>query len=497
MATEAVAEPVTNKRGQKLYYYLSRLTAEDLDNFFHYLQSPLLGNSPQMARMLRTIQEHVLGTERVTIDADLFAEEFSPGHPLDTNKVKYIRIRLVQLQDKLMDFLSFSDYRQDRNARDIHLLKSLYKRGMEKHFEKVHAEIEAQPPVKADGEYLMYRLWRMVVLNDFLNDRASGVSDTHIPEVHNRIDLYFAHLKYKYGAGAISKELAGGKQIEIRNMDIALEFQLDIDSVHHQETCAYEKVYHLFYELKHSPSPREDFLDELEQFLEPERGGDSSELRDFFTYALAFCLNRFHNGFTEFRNRSIYLYDKLFGSTTVFENGYIPRFYVKNAIINACRVGNVEWAENFLEKNKFRIAGDGEFLAYYHNKAYLAFAKREYQTTIDLIYNRMNQYDESEFSIQNRVLIIRSLWEMKEYEWLLPNIEAFRQVLRRESRAEDNSQKNLMLFTRFMRKLCQAKLGNPDKIKHRAAKVRKEILQSGRSGVLLWLMQQVQTLLDE
>ncbi|MFN8396605.1 MAG: hypothetical protein U0176_18415 [Bacteroidia bacterium] len=491
MGLETVVEVPQNKRGQKLYYYLSRLSSEDLDNFCHYLQSPLLGNSPQMSRMVRTIQSRILGTERVTIDADIFEEEFSPDQPLDEKKTKYIRIRLIQLQDKLMEFLSFMDYRQDQNARDIHLLKSLYKRGMEKHFEKIHADIEAQPPVKADGEYLMYRLWRIVVLNDFLTERHAGEQNTNLEEVHARMDLYDAHLRYKYGAGVLSKELVGVPGLSQIRLRAESEIGLVEMEPHHHETLGYQIVFNLFQKLKNGKVSDPAEMKKLEKFLSGELCDDASESRDLFSYAQSYCLLNLKLGRGEFRPMITWLYEKFFNSRVLFGSGMIPWQYYHNAISNTIRVGNIEWSEWFLEAFKGRVAGDPNGLVYAYNRSFIEYHRNNFRTAYEILYRNLGLLDESEIWLISRVLILRAMWEMGEFQWLLPSIEALRQSIRRSQSIGKIQRENHLYFTRFFRRMCLAMLDAPDKVLGKFLKIENEIKELRKENVLVWLMQQV------
>lgn len=493
MGIEIATEVPQNKRGQKLYYYLSRLSAEDLDNFCHYLQSPLLGNSPQMSRMVRTIQGRVLGTDRVTIDADIFEEEFFPDQPLDEKKTKYIRIRLIQLQDKLMDFLSFMDYRQDRNARDIHLLKSLYKRGMEKHFEKIHADIEAQPPVKADGEYLMYRLWRIIVLNDFLTERTNGVQAENITEVHRRIELLYIHLRLKYGAAVILRRHDGDDDWAMIDVDFEIKIPLDVTDVLHQETVGYEIAYRIFKELSVDVEPETRDLESLEDFLSGKLCHDDSEARDLFTYAQTYCLLNIKMGRGKFRPWVSRVYERFFSSRVLHGSAMIPWKYYNNAIVNTIRVGNIDWADWFLEAYKNRIAGDSNGLIYTYNRSFIEYQKKNYKTAFELLYRLIGQFEEGEMSVMSKVLLIRILWDIGEFQWLLPVIDAFRQSLRRSNFLSRIQLENHQLFAKLMRRICSAKLGAPDKVQGAFAKVEAEILRLGKETVMVWLLQQVRS----
>jgi hypothetical protein len=468
-------ETQENKRGQKLYYYLSRLKEKEIRDLHDYLQSPLLGNSPQFARMLLTIQEKVLATERTTIDADLFQEEFSPGQPLDAKTTKYIRIRLVQFLDKVLDFASFMDYRSDRNARDIHLLKAMRTRGWEKYFTKVHAEVTAVPPIKADGEFLIYRLWQMVILEEFLTERTFIGNEMGIENIQRAIDELFIHIKLKYACSAINEKINANKIYSFWFSEEFLKIASEYSWKHSPETNAY---YHTFLMLKSFEDDSIDgdvHFDLILQFLNSSDGIDPSEYLDCFIHANNYAQKKIRNGHSAFKKKKTLLYDCVLQSEALLETGMITSGFYKNTILSACGIGEIQWAENFLEEWKDRIAGDRDYLAYYHNKATIHFHRKEYDQTLDLLYNRVHCYEDAPYGLAVRVNICRALWEKGEDQWMISNLEAMRQFVNRLDNLGKSEKQGNMKFVNYLSRMGQARLGNPDKVFKRLLKIWKEM----------------------
>lgn len=485
-------EPRKSKRGRKLYYYLSRLKEKEIRDFHDYLLSPLLGNSPQFARMLLIMRDKVLLSGRTTIDADLFQEEFFPGQDLDAKKAQYIRIRLVQFQDKLLEFAAFMDYRSDRNAQDIHLLKALYKRGWEKHFEKIYREVEAKPPLKQHGEYLMYKFWRAVVWNDFLAERIAMGDNKELNLILDRIDQLFLHIKVKYFTAVHNDVISGASPVPLTMQNEVLEWSKKMQWDDSPESVAYCYAFQMFSALMDKTEEGDELFPLLQQYLDSTQEKDVSELRDLFYFANNYCLLKIRHGVLAFRKELIELYSVTLRRGDLLEAGMISKEFYKGMINNVCRIGEIEWAESILEEWKEQIAGDVDYLAYYHNKAQIHFNKGEYDETIEVLYNRLHLYQDAIFGLSARINICRALWEKGEHQWLVANLEAFRQLVRRLKKIERSERIDYELFIGYLSRMCHAKMGSPDKTLNKLVNVRDELIEKGLEYRFLWLYKSIE-----
>jgi hypothetical protein len=445
-------EILENKRGQKLYYYLSRLNEKELRDFHAYLSSPLLGNSPQFARMLLTIQERVLATNRSSIDADLFQEEFSPGGPLDEKVTKYIRIRLVQMLDKFMDFTAFMDYRADRNAQDIHLLKALHTRGWEKYFLKVHEEVEARPPIKKDGEYHLYRLWRAVVKGDFLAERRPIGEEKEAKSIVERLEIFLTHLTLKYASAEKNESMGGTASVVFHFIPATLEYFQQNKHKMHRETTGYYHAYRMFTPAPKGTNSTNEPFEHAKAVLVDDLTTDKSEKKDLFAFLINHCLREIRMGDSSFRMQRLQLYEFALKTGIISDGGRISKAIYKNIIVNMCQLGEIEWAEKFLEEWKDRIAGDRDHLGYYNNLAHILFHKKEYEKAIEVLYNRVTLYEDAPYGLSARTNICRALWHIKDYEWLLSNLEAMRQFI---GRVEDLAGPEKIGYDNFIRYLSR------------------------------------------
>ena len=91
-----------SRRGQKIIFFLQKFTLRERQEFREYLESPLLGNSPQSVRMLDILLQEVVEPGHDTLSIQQFQAEFFPDGELNSKTEDYIWIRLSNLQEKLL-----------------------------------------------------------------------------------------------------------------------------------------------------------------------------------------------------------------------------------------------------------------------------------------------------------------------------------------------------------------------------------------------------------
>lgn len=474
-------------RGKKLTYYFNGLSHAEKGKFNAYLESSILGNSRQGVEILAVLEQKLSEGELASLQPEWFASIMIPEEPMNEKKIHYIWVRLSVFQEKLLEFLSFLEYQQDRTAQNRYVLQACKNRGQEKYIPSLYAKsLRALP--KAEGAHqFLAQLELELLLNEYLSDHATQSTDTHLAQVSEKLDAYFIVQKLKYACAAENEQLMWGK---------TSVQQLLAPVIQHLETThtksipaiqAYLHAYQMLHLQRTDPTASTEHYRQLFELLKHQEAFAKDEAKDLFTYAQNFCILQVQGKQLAFLSDLKTLMDRLLSGDLLLDNGLLAAPFYKNTVTLMCRFGEFDWAESFIETYKRKLSQDPEQLAYLYNRAVLHFHKKEYAQVVKELYHRIHLFEHLSYGIGARIYLCKALWEQMEFEWLLNMLNAFKQYLYRNKAllARDKSRHNK--FVRLFSKIVKAKAGNPGKRELVLRKIQDRMEVDGDLGVYPWL----------
>lgn len=480
----------TRVRGAKLLYFLRNLDPDERIGLSAYLSSPLLANRPQLADLLDECWKQI---SEKALDLQGIHSMLFPDKTWSEKRARYLHLRLAQLLDHTLDFVALLGYLRDDRARYRYRLVEVARRGWEPYVSSTLGQAIKQLPDLPGSTDILGRLQLEITFNSFQSERTSDGTDTHLAEVLDHLDLYYYLQKLNYGCAALNGKLVLGVDTPLRGMETVLSGVENWEGGLPGVVKAYAACFSMLKDI--GPKGDMGFL-HLKEQLETGRDLPETEAKDLFTYALNYCTLRWYAGTPGFIEHYVALYEALLAQELLTIDGKLSKVYYKNIVALMCRLGKqdpmaLQWAEQFVEDYKDRIAGDEENLTWLYNRAVLKFQREDYSGTISLLYNEINRFEDVLFGISARVYLCRALWMQEEWEGLGANLEAFRVFLGRNREITDRDKKLYGAFVKRFRRVLRIITGNPDRKQEQLLKVRKSLEAGEETGVFLWLREVV------
>lgn len=477
-------------RGKKLAYFLDRLDEEALDALGEYLRSPYGANSPQMVRLLSAGMEFRDGKG---IDLERLHAHLFPDRAWDAKRAKYLQLRLGQLLDHLLDHQAFQAFRQDEQARYRYRLDAAIAQGWDSYIPMIFTQALRKLPGLPGANRLHQELQLETRYNSYLSDIAASGTDTHLDQLHGALDDFFLLQKVKYGAAAANMALRTGPAKPDPLLDLVLAY-LDQSPEAHKLPMAYA---HALRMIRGVVPDVEDkglrHFQGLKKFFTSGPPCDKAELLDLYTYALNFCTVRIHQGQGRFISETKWLYEQVLAESILLESGRLSAIYYKNIVTIMVRFGEFDWAEDFVETYRERIASDPAGLTYLYNKAILAFHRGDYAGTIRMLYHRINEFVNLLIGLGARIYLCRALWKQGEIDWLRSNLASFRIYLKRQKEISDMDRRIYLLYVKYFEQILKAQTARPDRSRQKLERIRTRLGSSGEGKVF----KSLQVILDE
>lgn len=189
---------------------------------------------------------------------------------------------------------------------------------------------------------------------------------------------------------------------------------------------------------------------------------------DIFSYALNFCIRKINQGEEAYLHHAFELYRLLIQSGDLLIEGKISPQQYKNLVSLACRVGKLEWAQEFMGEYAPLLSDGHDGLAWTYNTAILTFYQSDYGKAIGEFQKVIqNSSHDVFYGLDARFYLWKSYFEHRkalraeEVDDMFRLYDSLRLYVDRSTRISKRHQEQYRNLLRLLKGLMQA-LDHPD-----------------------------------
>lgn len=255
------------------------------------------------------------------------------------------------------------------------------------------------------------------------------------------------------------------------------------------------QVYYQLYQMMDQPS-LSAYQAALMIFQQNESRFQTHELTAIYNYLQNFCIARINRNELPFLRELFGLYNAQLARELLHEGGYLIEWHYKNIVTAALRLGELEWVDHFIETQKEALAPASAENAYRFNKAAYCHAVGEFGKVLELL--TQVEYSDLRYNLGAKALLLRTYYELDEFEALHALVESFRQYLQRNRLLADSRRSgyyHLFRLTRRLAKLrAQYSYMDIDQAVQRLAKIKDDMKQTDSIFNRAWLERKLEEL---
>jgi hypothetical protein len=171
----------------------------------------------------------------------------------------------------------------------------------------------------------------------------------------------------------------------------------------------------------------------------------AEEVKTQFDYAINFVIRKLNSGEPHWHKEFLELHHYLLEKGILLNNGKLPEWDFKNIVTVALRAGETSWVETFINDYKNSLPEEVKENAYSYNKAAYFHSVGRFEEAMQLL-QQVDFTDES-YQIGSKIILLKSYFEMGEYDAAISLITAFRrQIERSKTMSAYRKQSNLNLM---------------------------------------------------
>jgi hypothetical protein len=301
----------------------------------------------------------------------------------------------------------------------------------------------------------------------------SLVHDFHnkylLSDLGNNIEPYIQNIEifnYNFDAFFILNKLRTLCNItndqKILNHQFQFEFSDELKALIYNEKfdeIVLIKIYKLLYRVLQN---EEEFYEEYVQMIKSNHTLiDYQEVISLLTLANNFCIKKINETKSAYFDKMFELIKYRIENDLILVDGMIQDRFFKNIVNTAIRVGEKDWAYNFIKKYIQYIPPSEYDKVYNFNMAFYMFEIQKYDKTIELL-NKV-EYDDLFYGFNVRVLMVKSYYELSELEPLESLIKSFKTFIQRKKGSSEAYKKSHVHFLDIVNSIC--KTSPRDKVK--------------------------------
>lgn len=470
----------------KLFTFLQALSPKEQKMVADFFCQPYYTQKhPEMGELLGYLLTHIATPDLV--ERKLVFTHVYPNMPYKDLKLRHLAAEVLQHAEQALAAMHTTS-----DAYQLHLqLMDLYRsRRMVKHYTGVSNTLErmfAQDEQRnADFYHKNYLFWQNKDL--FTENRNEPEKQAYLSQASEALDVFYLSSKLRMAAQMATLK----KVVETpHTLQLVNDLLLLVQSGNWLQYTSVALYYHILMTLA-EPDKLEHFEELNRLFTAQNNKLPIDEAREIYYFLLNYCAVKINSGQTQYLQEVLNLYQLGLDTRLIFEEQELSPWNYKNIVTTCLRLGNYEWAYTFLHQYQPNLPLKHRNNAFTYNLANYYFFKEDYNRVLQLL--QQVTYDEVFYSLDARSLLLKTYYELGEYEALQSLIDSFRQWLNRThelSKARQQTYRNLLYFMRKLIHLPYSKRGN------KRAALLAEIKKTPSIADKRWLLQQVADTLTE
>ena len=466
-------------KGSKLDMLLGRMSIYQLNRFSKFILSPYHNEDEKLIKLyVFLLPFYKAGIAEAIDKAKIWKKVY--GNRLFVN-LKYARL-LSNLLKKLEAFIAIERMQQQPDEQ-YYLLDTYNEMGLAKHFTEPYLlainKLDKQP--YRDSEYYFHSFRLNVQQNIFLENKKERTTEKNLIETVKSLDTYYLINKLRYSAAILHYKhflnLIDDSILMPQILSYLSERTPDIPVVN---------IYHHVILTLIEPDDERHFTRLKGLLFTHTALLQSYTQKEVFAFALNYCIRKINKGIASYQAEIFSLYKDALQRGLMLENGKMTPWDYKNIVTIGLRNKDNKWTDTFIESYIQKLPKGEQRNAYTFNRARYYFAVGKYDKVLELLQSV--EYNDVFYLLDSKTTLMKTYYELGEYQPLLSLKESFRILLRRKKLISEQNQTNYGNFARFTMKLYRADVRN----KTQMASLKKSIENTSNIADKAWLVEKLE-----
>lgn len=472
-----------------LIQLLSKLSTKEMTRFHELSLSPYFNKHKKVRALcgyLREIHPHF---KEVNCERQLIFKKIFEATPFDQAQLDIVFAYTLKL---LEHFFTQEQLKHEPNQQNRLLLHWLRERNEIKRYEKNLKKMQrtlTQAHIK-DGDYYHSRYLLAAEADAYYMRQSKYEKADEIVQKQANLDKFYLAEKLKDACEmSLRRNILKMDATPDLMPEIIAHFKKNIPK--YSDTPPVMVYYHLYELLSHEDAAfYYQLLPILAQYI---HHFSIEEQRHIYAFAQNYCIAQINKGKGAFLAELFELYKVQLAADLLLENGYLSEWHYKNIVTVGLRIPAFDWVLFFLKNYRSKLHPSVVENAYTYNLANYYYTTQQYDKVQNLL--AQVEYTDIRYSLDAKTLLLRTYYELDEYEAFESLAEAFRQYLKRNRLMSESRRQGYYSLLKFTRRAFRIKerqgYTSDTKIRQAITKLQAEIDAAQGVFNVNWLREKV------
>ncbi|MCB0572280.1 MAG: hypothetical protein KDC66_21080 [Phaeodactylibacter sp.] len=429
----------------KLIQLLKSFGRREMTRFLEFAHSPYFNKHDGVRALVAYLSDVFPAFGEQNCEREVVFQALYPGEPHDQPRLALLFTYTKRLAEH---FLRAEQLEGAPREQDLLLLRGLRERQQYQIYDKALQEARArahQAAFRDSGWY--YHQYQLASEADFFYTLTSERRTDHsLEQKQEALDRFY-----------LAEKLRDACEMEVRSRILKLhhahpqadwavqEVGRQLDTYLQEPAIAiYYRLYRMiseggaasYFEARHA-------LEECQPYLAV------PELKAIYNYLQNHCIQQINQGEEPFLEEIFRLYQAQLDRGLLLEGDYLSEWHYKNIVTTGLRLHELGWVRQFIEAYREKLPPEVRDNAFRFNLASYYYAARQYGEVLRLL--TQVEYSDLRYNLGAKALLLRTYYDLGEYEALASLTESFKQYLHRNKLMADVRRQgyyNLFMLTR-------------------------------------------------
>lgn len=467
-----------------------------MTRFCEFGASPYFNKHQDSLRLLQLFGNIYPQFTKKNCDRFALFQELFPGKSHEQSDLALLFTYVQRLLDQ---FLVQEELKPMTGFRQVLLMRNLRQRKLyaafEKQAKKQQKDLAAWP--FQNGNYYHLKCLTASESDAYYSQRAQHKADLSIQNKQNNLDYYYLSEKLKDACEMMIRS-------RILNVNYSNPLLEVLISQIQADNSAYEAVpplmvyFHLYQLIKLVERPY--YFSALEVVKRYEDRLPLDELQNIYNYLQNYCIEHINKGSRTFLQQSFELYKKQLEKKMLLdEAGFLSQWHYKNIVTIVLRLGEKDWVKTFIEAYRNQLPPKDMENAYVYNLAAYYYATKQLGKVQELLIQV--EYKDIRYSLAAKSLLLRTYFDLREFEAFGSLVKSFRQYLRRNKSIPSQRRKAFLHLLQLTNEASLLRSRQPFQHKTKNVQQLLELKSTiGKTKLLInreWLVEKVEAMEEE